>query len=103
MLSPAEPPLPEVWLCVDYGLTWPLSDVMWEEQDRPDWNELLGQNIVDRLTTLAAFFTRHADEETGTFGSEDLRKWFDLESVSLFNELEDRVGHIYKVRLKLWF
>lgn len=90
-------------LSVDYGLSWPLSDIYWDNDQRPVWDELLGESLVSRLKDLAAFFTEHANEETGSFGSEENRKKFDKEFVALFNELDKKVGHLYKVKLDLWF
>ncbi|WP_293697707.1 hypothetical protein [uncultured Agrococcus sp.] len=90
-------------LFVDYGYTWPLEDFMWPAEERPDWNALLPAELIARLEEWARFFTKHANEETGSFGTEDRRRWFDLEGVRLHNELLDRVGDQFDIRLELWF
>lgn len=93
----------ELELSVDYGQDWPLSDIYWEESDRPDWEKLLSPELFTRLKAWAKFFSIHADEETGMFGTEELRKWFDLEAVSIFNELKSQVGTQFELKINLWF
>jgi hypothetical protein len=89
-------------LAVDYGQTWPLSDIMWPGE-RPDWGTLLAPELVHRLENWARFFNEHADWETGMFGSEERRKWFDLEGVRLLADLKTAVGDRYELELNLWF
>ena len=93
----------ELKLSVDYGQMWPLDDIMWFDEPRPDWDTLITPELKNRLEEWAIFFDRFGDHETGLFGSEERRKWFDLEGVALFNELRAQVGHLYDVRLDLWF
>ncbi|NEM91860.1 hypothetical protein [Galbitalea soli] len=93
----------EIILSVDYGQFWPLSDIMWEESEVPDWPALLSPELIARLKDWAKFFNAHANEETGLFGSEEKRKWFDLEGVSLLNELQRQAGNSYAFTLDLWF
>lgn len=95
------PEKPELKLSVDYGQSWPLSDIFWE--DRPDWATLIEPALAERLRAWAAFFTQNADEETGLFGSEEARKWFDLEGFRLRDDLEAQIGNLYDFRLDLWF
>ena len=93
----------EIVLSVDWGQTWPLSDVMWFEEDRPDWQTLISPDLTDRLLAWAKYFNTHADLDSGTFGGEDYRKWFDLEGVALLNELHAAAGAHYRFKLELWF
>jgi hypothetical protein len=96
----------ELLLSVDYGQTWPLSDIMWFEEDGeplPDWDALITPELKRRLREWALFFNQFGNYETGLFGSEERRRWFDLEGVVLFNELRKQVGHLYDVRIDLWF
>lgn len=92
---------PDLVLSCDYGQRWPLSSIFWDAQ--PDWTELLGADVVARLETWAQFFSEHADEEMNSLGSEENRRWFDLEGVELFRELRNRLGDRYRVDLNLWF
>lgn len=92
---------PELILSVDYGQAWPLSDIFWAE--RPDWPNLLTVDLIRRLEAWARFFRDHADEETGLFGSEERRRWFDLEGFALQKDLKREVGQHYEIRLELWF
>ncbi|MEH0108886.1 hypothetical protein V6N00_04035 [Tersicoccus sp. MR15.9] len=93
----------EITLSVDYGQKWPLSDIMWFDEHQPDWSTLIDQSLADRLTAWARFFNEHANEETGSLGSEENRRWFDLEGVALLNDLSTALEGIYRVRLNLWF
>jgi len=93
----------EVKLSVDWGQYWPLSDVMWDPEDRPDWHSLLGPELVERLRTWARYFNEHADVDSATFGGEEKRKWFDLEGVRLLNDLTKKAGDRYVFTLELWF
>jgi hypothetical protein len=90
-------------LSVDYGQTWPLSDIFWNEEQKPDWGSLLTPQLITRLHDWAAYFTAHANEETGSFGGEDNRKWFDLEGVRLLNDLTEQAGQRHTFKLDLWF
>lgn len=92
---------PELILSVDHGQSWPLSDIFWDE--RPDWRSLLPRELIERLEAWARFFRDHADDETGLFGSEERRRWFDLEGFALRKALEQEVGDQYVIRLELWF
>jgi hypothetical protein len=91
----------ELILSVDYGQSWPLSDIFWD--DRPDWPKLLQPELVVRLEAWASFFREHADDESGLFGSEEKRRWFDLEAFALRDALEQQVGDRYAIRIELWF
>lgn len=91
----------EIILATDYGIDWPLSDIMWRQT--VDWPSLITAELIERLKQWADFFTANADEKTGSFGSEEKRKWFDQEGVALLNELDAQVGTEYKVILNLWF
>jgi hypothetical protein len=93
----------EIVVALDYGQGWPLSDIMWKLEDQPDWPSILSPELIERLHAWGDFFDEHADEETGLFGSEELRRWFDLEGVRLRDELEKEAGHLYSFRLSLWF
>lgn len=93
----------ELVLSVDWGQTWPLSDIMWFEDDRPDWEKTIPAELRDRLIAWARFFNTHADLDSGTFGGEVNRKWFDLEGVALLNDLNDVAGELYRFKLELWF
>lgn len=91
----------EIVLSVDYGMEWPLSDIFWSEPIR--WSDFIDADLIARLKQWCTFFNENADYISSSFGSEENRKWFDLEGVSLLNDLDDAVGHEFKVRLKLWF
>jgi len=94
----------ELLLSVDYGQMWPLNDIMasWDGE-RPDWDTLITPELKKRLREWALFFDEFGNDETGLFGSEERRRWFDLEAVGLFNELRRQVGHLYDVKIDLWF
>ncbi|MFB2583038.1 hypothetical protein ACEXQD_17450 [Herbiconiux sp. P15] len=93
----------EIVVSVDYGQGWPLSDITWMPEDKPDWPSILSPELIERLDAWGDFFDKHADEETSLFGSEELRRWFDLEGVRLRDALEREAGHLYSFRLSLWF
>lgn len=97
----AKDPRPEIELSVDYGYTWPMSTIFWETE--PDWQNLLTEKLYRDLQDWARFFNKHADHETGLFGSEELRKHFDLEGFHLRDELEQILGDQYRFTLRLWF
>jgi hypothetical protein len=99
--SPVAIELPELRLSVDWGMRWPLSDYAWF--DRPDWENLLSPELLARVLEWQNFFNIHGDLETGTFGGEQNRKWFDLEGVRLLNDLTTEVGHLFRFKLVLWF
>ncbi|MBQ1443993.1 MAG: hypothetical protein IIZ13_09125 [Renibacterium sp.] len=94
-------PRPEIELSVDYGYTWPMSTIFWEKE--PDWPGLLPEQLYKDLKGWAHFFNEHADHGTGLFGSEELRRHFDLEGFRLRDELEQAVGDKFRFRLRLWF
>lgn len=93
----------ELLLCVDYGQFWPLSDIYWDNSEKPAWEHLISPELYSRLVAWSVYFNQYANEETGMFGSESYRKWFDLEGVSLYNELKEEVGELFNLKLKLWF
>jgi hypothetical protein len=93
----------DIKLSVDYGLNWPLSDSMWMPEEQPDWPALISEDLIEALKAWSAFFNKNANYETGLFGSEEKRKWFDLEGFRLQRELSRQVGHLYNVTLHLWF
>jgi hypothetical protein len=90
-------------LSVDYSQDWPLSDIMWDPEEQPAWDELLTPELIADLRAWARFFNTHADWETGLYGSEELRRWFDLEGFRLRTELVRQVGDRFDVELVLWF
>ena len=96
-------PRPEILLDVDYGYSWPLSTIFWDPKDVSDWERELPLQLNEDLRAWAKFFNDHANSETGMFGSEGLRKHFDLEGVRLRDALEDVLGNKYRFRLRLWF
>ena len=87
-------------LAVDYGQKWPLSDIM-SSDPRPDWDAIISSQLRDRLRAWAAFFNEHMDWETGLFGSEERRAWFDREGVALLFELRNQLGQDYDFELTL--
>lgn len=87
-------------LAVDYGQKWPLSDIM-SSDPRPDWETIISGTLRNRLVAWAAFFNEHMDWETGLFGSEERRAWFDREGVALLSELQNEVGADFEFRLML--
>ncbi|MCW1250716.1 hypothetical protein ODZ83_11155 [Acaricomes phytoseiuli] len=64
---------------------------------------MLPGKLYKDLKAWARFFNEHADHETGLFGSEELRKHFDLEGVRLRDELDALLGDRFKFVLRLWF
>jgi hypothetical protein len=93
----------ELLLSVDYGQSWPLSDIFWDAEDQVNWDQRLSPELTARLEAWASYFTDNANEETGLFGSEEKRRWFDLEGVKLFHDLRSEVGGQFDVKLDLWF
>ena len=93
----------ELTLSVDYAQGWPLSDITWWPEDKPDWPSIITPQLDADLRAWAHFFVKWGNDETGLFGSEERRKWFDLEGFRLRDELEKQVGHLYSIRLQLWF
>ncbi|MFZ4840992.1 hypothetical protein [Mycetocola saprophilus] len=93
----------ELVLMVDYGFDWPLSDVTWWPEDKPDWNTLITPKLREDLLNWGRFFQQYGDSETGLFGSEERRRWFQQEGFRLDAELRKQIGHLYTVRLDLWF
>lgn len=99
----SDTPKRELRLMPEWGVYWPLSDVVWDAADQPNWEELITEDLRRDLIAWQAYFNQVANLDTGSFGGEDNRKWFDLEAVRLFNELRRQVGHLYNVTLDLWF
>lgn len=93
----------EFELVLDYGMSWPIKDWDLEPENVPAWSELLSPELCNDLRAWCAFFNTYADETTGLFGSEERRRWFDLEGFRLRDELEKQAGHLYSFRLTLWF
>ena len=87
-------------LAVDYGQKWPLSDIM-SSDPRPDWDTIISSQLRDRLHAWAAFFNAHMDWETGLFGSEERRAWFDREGAALLSKLQQEVGEDFDFQLTL--
>jgi len=101
--TPSQDPRREILVDVDYGYTWPMSTIFWALEDVPDWKSELPEALYKDLVAWAKFLNEHANEETGLFGSEELRKHFDLEGVRLRDELEKVLGDRFRFRLRLWF
>lgn len=93
----------ELVLSVDYSQKWPLSDIKWFEEDQPDWDSLITPELKKDLIDWAKFFNTHADWETGSFGGEGNRSWFEKEGHRLLAELRDQAGDRYQFRLNFWF
>ncbi|CAD5990494.1 hypothetical protein [Agreia sp. COWG] len=89
-------------LTVDYGQKWPLNDIM-QPGPRIDWDQIISNDLNRRLREWAAFFNEHADWETGLYGSEERRKWFDSEGRKLLKLLQDEAGERFDFELHLWF
>ncbi|NEM92313.1 hypothetical protein [Galbitalea soli] len=87
-------------LAVDYGQKWPLNDIM-SSDPRPDWDSIISSDLRARLIAWARFFNDHMDWETGLFGSEERRAWFDREGVSLLSALQDQAGSELTFELRL--
>lgn len=92
----------EFKLAVDWGMGWPLNDIM-SIESKPDWDSVITPELKKRMFAWGKYFNDHADLESGSFLSEEKRKWFDLEGVHILNDLNDQAGHLYKFRLELWF
>jgi hypothetical protein len=90
----------EIVLSVDYLQDWPLNDIMWPGP-RPDWDSLISRELHDRLVAWAAFFNEHMDWETGLFGSEERRRWYDVEGLQLMYDLQEALDGKFCVRLRL--
>jgi hypothetical protein len=93
---------PEFLLDVDYGYSWPMSTIFWDPRIC-HWERGLPPELYQDLRAWAKFFNDHANSGTGMFGTERLRKHFDLEGVRLRDALEDILGSKYRFRLRLWF
>jgi hypothetical protein len=93
----------EFEVSIDYGMNWPIKDWDLDPWERPDWKSLLSAPLQQDLKSWCTFFNEHADETTGLFGSEERRRWFDLEGFRLWKQLEAEVGDKYTFRLNLWF
>ena len=87
-------------IAVDYGQKWPVSDIM-SSDPRPDWDAIISPELCGRLTGWAIFFNDHMDWETGLFGSEERRAWFDREGLSLLYALQENVGDAYDFELRI--
>jgi hypothetical protein len=87
-------------IAVDYGQKWPLSDIM-SSDPRPDWETVITDDLRDRLIAWAKFFNDHMDWESGLFGSEERRAWFDREGLSLLYALQEQVGDRYDFKLRI--
>jgi hypothetical protein len=87
-------------IAVDYGQKWPVGDIM-SSDPRPDWDAIISSELRDRLTGWAAFFNDHMDWETGLFGSEERRAWFDREGLSLLYALQEEAGESYEFELRI--
>lgn len=101
MLNQDENQRPLVKIGVDCGQKWSMSTIFWPES--PDWEKLLSPQLYADLFAWGNFFDDHANEVTGLFGSEELRKHFDLEGIRLVDRLEDEVGNQFRFKLHLWF
>jgi hypothetical protein len=93
-------PLREIVLSVDYVQDWPLNDIMWPGP-RPAWDILISPELKERLIAWAAFFNAHMDWETGLFGSEERRRWYDVEGLQLMYDLQEALEGRFRVRLRL--
>ncbi|PPF49283.1 hypothetical protein C5B94_16050 [Clavibacter michiganensis] len=93
-------PLKDLILAVDYSQKWPLDDIMWPGPPL-DWDTLISQELKDRLIAWAAFFNAHMDWETGLFGSEERRRWYDVEGLQLMYDLQEALEGKFRVRLRL--
>ncbi|NQX10291.1 hypothetical protein HQQ80_01485 [Microbacteriaceae bacterium VKM Ac-2855] len=95
---------PVLRLRVDHGQRWPLNDHIGAKPFAPvDWHSIISDDLYDRLLAWAAFFDEHADWETGLYGSEERRKWFDQEGRRLLTELKREAGEQFDFTLHLWF
>jgi len=90
----------DIVLSVDYMQDWPLSDIMWPGPPL-DWDALISPELRDRLVAWAAFFNEHIDWETGLFGSEERRRWYDVEGLQLMYDLQEALDGQFRVRLRL--
>lgn len=101
-LGPNEKPV--LRLRVDYSQRWPLNDYIGYSPYGPvDWHSIISDELYDRLVAWAAFFNRYADHNTGLYGSEERRKWFDQEGRRLLTELRREAGDRFEFTLHLWF
>ncbi|WP_181032902.1 MULTISPECIES: hypothetical protein [Clavibacter] len=53
------------------------------------------------MIAWAAFFNAHMDWETGLFGSEERRRWYDVEGLQLMYDLQEALEGKFRVRLRL--
>ncbi|WP_147360738.1 hypothetical protein [Clavibacter michiganensis] len=89
-------------LSVDYGQRWPLDDGIGVGPPVA-WDEVITPELKQRLVDWATFFRQHADEETGLFGSEERRRWFQREGFRLLKELQAQAGDRFDFTIDLWF
>jgi hypothetical protein len=89
-------------LSVDYGQRWPLNDYI-GVGSAVEWDEVITPDLKRRLIGWATFFREHADEETGLFGSEERRRWFQREGFRLLKELQAQAGDRFDFTIDLWF
>jgi hypothetical protein len=89
-------------LSVDYGQRWPLNDYI-GVGPAVEWDEVITPDLKRRLIGWATFFREHADEETGLFGSEERRRWFQREGFRLLKELQAQAGDRFDFTIDLWF
>ncbi len=90
----------EFRLSVDYQQSWPLNDIMLPGPPI-DWSTIITPELSNRLVAWARFFNQYMDWETGLFGSEERRGWYDKEGVALLYELERQAGHLFTFKLYL--
>jgi hypothetical protein len=89
-------------LSVDYGQRWPLNDHI-GVGPAIEWDEVITPDLKRRLIEWATFFREHGDEETGLFGSEERRRWFQREGFLLLKELQAQAGDRFDFTIDLWF
>ncbi len=89
-------------LSVDYGQKWPLNDNMLAGPSIP-WDEIITADLKTRLLDWATFFRTRANEDTGLFGSEERRRWFQVEGFRLLKELKEQARDRFDFTIDLWF
>ncbi|PPI70495.1 hypothetical protein C5D98_07005 [Rathayibacter rathayi] len=102
MTEPEKPAKRTLRLSVDWGQKWPLNDYI-GPGPIVDWDSKITPELKKRMRDWATFFWENADLDTSLFGSEQKRRWFQVEGFRLLKELQQQAGDEFDFTIDLWF